>query len=196
MEQKVFNDDINPNHIRVERPEWKWGYLIPFSMGRKNYKKDRARYDNQFLTKSGEIRAKQETAINGVSIMLIMLITTLWTALPTAIPDWQPIQNGWLSWMKLGMEDVSWKTNWGGAIWLLIVPGLAGTVVHKAPNLIPQRKVRFFVNAGVKIIPVLLLIISYYLIYTEKKFWKLRAYEKLPEKEMINIVNDIKKNQL
>lgn len=166
----------------INKPEFKWYFGLPFARvwnkGARDYHKDRDRYDDQFLTNSEKVRKRQELSINGVSAFIILLITTLWTTLPTITPDWQPIKNGWLTWMKLGMEDVKWTTQWGSAIWLMIIPGFAGWGIHKVPNIIPQKKARYAINVIIKIVPVLILIICTYLIFTEKQYWEFRKHEK------------------
>lgn len=181
----------------INNPIFKWYYGLPFARmlnkGARDYYKDRDRYESQFLLDSEKIRKNQELTINGVSALLILIITTLWTTLPTAIPNWYPITEGWLKWMKLGMENVNWKTNWGGAIWLLIIPGISGWGIHKVPYLIPQKKARLIINIIIKIIPVVILIICTYLVFTEKKFWEYRKYEKTLIKQKLE--ETIQKNQ-
>lgn len=156
--------------------DYRWYYGLPFSKfwnrGAKDYIKDRERYENQFLLESEKIRNNQEKMINGVSVLLIAILTTVWTALPGWLPKGQ-VQ--WLDWMWMGGHtDPSWMER----VWFFIVPSMAGTVVHKAPNLIPHRKGRMVANVVIKSIPVLILTICYYLIHTEKQFWKYRKLEK------------------
>lgn len=176
---------------KVEKPQFVWYYGLPFSRiwnkGAKDYYKDRERYDDSFRTESEKVQVKQLKMINGVSALIILLITTLWTTLPTVME-----LPSWLQWTKLGMEDVSWKTNWGGAIWLAIIPSCAGTVIHKAPNWLPHKKAKYVANAIIKIVPIIILIILYYLIHTQKIVWKYKKIEK--EQLLQKLSSSVKKD--
>lgn len=174
--------------IIVERPKPTWHTFIPFSRAKRDYKKDRDRYDEQFLSDSEKVRKKQELMINGVSALLIMILTTLWTVLPSidSIGYWMNSQPS-TSWMLMGFGYHIGSLSWPEHFILFVIPGLSGMVVHKLPNMIPYKKARFATNVTIKIIPVLLLIICTYLIFTEKQYWEYR------KKEKQNLMNTLKK---
>lgn len=164
---------IKSNSNQIEKPEWKWYYFIPFTRGRKDYIKDRNRYEDQFLTNIEKIRKKQETSINSVSILLILGITTTWSLLPPLVSN----MPNWLEWTKMGMDGFGGH-NWGNQIFLTIVPGVSGTLIHKAPNWLPNKNLKIGANIVIKIIPVILLVLCYYLIGTERKIWAIKKQNK------------------
>lgn len=154
--------------MAIQKPEWKAIYLIPFTRGRRDYIKDRRKYDYSLLTEKEKLRKKQLDAINLLSFILISLIITLWSILPQTI-----ILPNWLEFTKLGMEYVDWKHNWGNAMWLTIIPSLGGFGLHHIPNKVPPR-IKFILNLIIKIIPILILIIIWYLPKIEKEIRKLK----------------------
>lgn len=152
----------------VEKPEYKWYFVFPFTRGRKDYLKDRERYDNQFLTDIQKVRREQNTAINSMSTFMIFLVTSLWTLLPPLID----LPN-WLGWTKMGMEGFG-SNNWGNQIMLTLIPTLGGTCLHHGSKIIPGKKSKIAINLMIKFIPVLLLTITYYLIKKERQIIKLK----------------------
>lgn len=148
---------------KPEKPEWKWYFAFPFTRGARDYKRDRERYDDFFLNSVQMIRKKEEKAINSVSILIITLATTLWTLLPplTQLPSW-------LDWMKMGMEGFGTK-NWGNQMMLTLIPTTSGTIIHKFPYIIPNKGIKIAINLLIKIVPIIVLIITWYLVYQEKQ---------------------------
>lgn len=156
----------------IEKPEWKWYYSFPFTRGRRDYLKDRKRYDLQFLTQAEKIRNNEMVMINSVSVLLITGITSLWTLLPplTTLPNW-------LGWMNMGMDGFG-TDNWGNQLMLTIVPAGAGTIIHKCPNMVPNKAIRTGINLAIKIIPVIILTLCWYIIHQEKKVHFYKQQEK------------------
>lgn len=159
--------------MEIQKPEWKTSYLIPFTRGRRDYIKDRKVYDFSLLNDIQKLRKKQLDSINLLSFILISLIITLWSTLPQTI-----ILPNWLKFTKLGMQNVDWKNNWGNAIWLTIVPSIGGFGLHHLPNKTPPR-IKFILNLIIKIIPIIILIIIWYLPNIEKEIRKLKKIEKV-----------------
>lgn len=161
----------------MERPEYKWYYAIPFTRGRKDYIKDREIYEQQFLMPSQKVANNINKWVDGLSVLLIAIITTLWSLLPplTELPQW-------LDWTKMGMEDFG-SQNWGNQIMLTLVPTASGTVIHKAPKILPHRNARIIVNCVIKCIPVLVLLISMYLPIQGKNYFKLKKLENVAKQE-------------
>lgn len=159
----------------MERPEYKWYYSIPFTRGRKDYIKDREVYEAQFLTPSKKVANSIDKWIEGLSVLLITIITSLWSLLPplTELPTW-------LDWTKMGMTEFG-AENWGNQIMLTLIPGASGAVIHKAPKLLPHRNARIVANCVVKCVPVIVLLISAYLPIQGKKYFKLKKGETIAE---------------
>lgn len=158
--------------MNIEKPNYTWHCSIPFSRAKRDYVKDREHYEEQFLTRIELIRKKQGKTINSVSALFILLITTLWTFLPPLVDLPQ-----WLVWANMGMEGFG-ANNWGNQLMLTIIPGTAGTVLYNAPKLLPGKKAKLTAHAIIKIIPILMLILCWYLIKTEMLIKQIKRIEK------------------
>lgn len=168
---------------KYEGTEWRWYFGIIgmrlISKGARDYWSDRERYENSFLTESEKVRKKQGKTIYDISVLLIMVLTTIWSIIPPLISN---LPN-YLTWMNLGMEGFG-SQNWGNQIMLTIVPSFGGTIIHKAPRLIKIKKLQVILDLMLKIIPIIILLITAYLIITQmeyKKFYKLEKQIKLNE---------------
>ncbi|WP_338985607.1 hypothetical protein [Spiroplasma endosymbiont of Diplazon laetatorius] len=161
---------------KIEKPEFKWYFGLPFSKvwnkGAKDYYKDRELYDLSLMSESKKVRYFQAKVIYDTDTFFYLLVTTIWSLLPPLIdlPDW-------LNWMSLGMKNFGFE-NWGNQIALTLIPAGVGTIIHKLPNFIPSKKGRIIVEIILKLLPVLLLILSSYLIKTEKQYRSFKKIEK------------------
>ncbi|WP_339020203.1 hypothetical protein [Spiroplasma endosymbiont of Atherix ibis] len=166
---------------KIEKPEFRWYFGLPlaklWNKGAKDYYKDRERYDLSFLKESEKIRYNQGKMIYSIDALVFFILTSLWSALPQFIE----LPN-LLTFMKLGMENVSWQSNWAGAIMLTIVPGSSSWLIHKVPTFFPMKKVRIAIDSILKILPIILLILFYYLINTEMKY---KSYKKLEREKLL-----------
>lgn len=158
----------------ITKPEFKWYYGLPFAKiwnkGASDYYKDRQRYDFSFMKDSEKVRYSQGKMIYGIDSLLFFILTTLWTLLPPLID----LPN-WLQWMNLGMDDFG-LNNWGNQIMLTIIPGISSILIHKAPKILPSKKVRVVIDSILKLLPIIILTICWYLIHTEIQ---VKAYKKL-----------------
>jgi hypothetical protein len=153
-----MNNNIPPQPIR---PEWKWHHIFFWTKASKDYRTDRKRYDDWYetyvMTEKDRIKKRTLGWINVLSVLLITIITTLWTLLPAyvSLPNW-------LSWMQMGMESFGPK-NWGNEIVLTLVPATSGSLLHKLPNWVTHKKVSVILHVIIKFIPVIILLITWYL---------------------------------
>lgn len=159
-------------NIKIDKPNYTWHCSIPFSRAKKDYVKDRERYEDQFLNPIEKVRKKQGQMINSISALFILIITTLWTLLPPLVE----LPN-WLEWANMGMEGFG-TSNWGNQLMLTLIPSTSGALLHNFHKFIPSKKAKFTVNAIIKLIPVVTLIICWYLIKTEKKIVQLKRSER------------------
>jgi uncharacterized membrane protein required for colicin V production len=180
--------------MEINKPDWKWTYMIPFTKGRSDYKTDRKRYDEWYekyvLTPSERRQKSMLAMINGFSWIFIAIVTTVWSLLPALLT-----LPSWLDWMGLGMHNFG-SENWGNQVFLTIVPLGSGTILHNAPKLVPQKKGKIVAHIIIKIIPVIILTITAYLPLQIRSWWKEHKSEKelLAAKQIVNVVTKNNKN--
>lgn len=155
----------NEKNNQIEMPEFKYAYWFFWTKPAKTYRRQLKRFEDQFLTKSEKIRKQQWLATDSINFGLFAILTTCWTSLPSLIE----LPN-WLQWAKLGMSDVSWQNNWAGGLVMLVVPASGGTLIQKSPYWFPQKRVQFFLNWILKIIPLLILCITTYWFKSQKRY--------------------------
>jgi hypothetical protein len=159
---------------------WLWKH-IPFTKTRKVWKKQLEEEEKRLDTagfddlKIGvyDNHIKQNKIVDSVSFTFFSILTTLWTLLPHFI-DFDSVLGGKLSFVNLGMNGGGFS--WAEDAMLFIVPTIGGTVIHKAPHIVPNKKARLIVSCTVKCVPFILS--SYWIIKIAMENKKLKAKSK------------------
>ena len=60
---------------------------------------------------------------------------------------------------------------------MFLVPSLGGAIVHKIPKWVP-KKLGIILDAILKLLPIIILIITSYLVITQKKYSQIKKIEK------------------
>ncbi|ASP28241.1 hypothetical protein SCORR_v1c04690 [Spiroplasma corruscae] len=180
--------------LQPTRPDYKLSYtFLWFTKSAKSYRKELKIYDewidNNFRKKSSKILENQGNMINGLSWILIAVLTSAWSAIP---PLWNDMPS-WLTWTKLGMTHFG-SEDWGNQAFITLVPLCSGSILHVSPKIIPQKKGRFIMNLIIKFLPVLLLILIWYLPHTYKLYRLAKAIEDKEYKKDVISIKKQKKN--
>lgn len=172
METK--NTDLDIKKYGWSRVFGKWT-----SEGRR-YKRD---YDKDFtkdFKESERLRYKQGQWIYSVDTTLFCIITALWTILPNYVEF-----SGMWNFMNLGFykSDMGWS--WWEKAGFLVIPGTSSFIIHKIPKWSPSKKLGIVMDAILKVIPIIILTICWYLIHTEIQ---VKAFKKLEKEKIIKNV--------
>ena len=155
---------------------------IPFTKARKDYKSDLKTYDQLKWTKTQRYTENYiNRYINNVNTLLITILVSLWSLLPQFLPQiWESSTWNWMTFAA--NAPVSWSDNWMGAagqtVFMALIPGAGGIVYSKIPKHIPTIRGKFITNIVTKIIPVIILLLSWVLISQIRTKIAINHYEK------------------
>lgn len=170
---------------------WFWKH-IPFTKTNKMWKKQLAEEEkrldtagfNDLQVSVYDNHIRQNKIVDSVSFAFFSILTILWSALPHFV-NFDKVLNGNMSFVNMGLSGDGFS--WAEDIALFAIPMAGGTVIHKLPHIVPNKKARLIASCVVKCVPFILS--AYWVIKIAMDNRKLKA----KSKELFNQRVEIKK---